>query len=156
MTEIKDSFFPKKAKELLDKLRTKQIPMNEFLSECAYWGVQYIDQYRMKPMPTKPQEVVEYWDRVKTNANYEARPEFWRVPHIAAYVEQARKVDGENRGNRGKLRLILEGLPKEDNVSRGKVIAMIREYQSEYGVQIVEEVRQMDMEQITQEFFDKG
>jgi len=153
MTEVANAFFPTKAKELFSNLSAKQMNMDEFLSECSYWALQYLDQYRVKPLPTKPQEIVEFLIRVKQNATYETKPEFWRIPHIAFYVESARKVDGENRGNIGKLKMILAGFPKEDNISRSKVTTLLHEFESEYGQQVIEPIKQMNMDEIETEFF---
>lgn len=154
MIDVKDATYPQRAKELLNELRIGSISMQQFLEKCAYWGMEFVEDYRFKPLPTKPSEIVEFSGKRKEDASYEMKPEFWRVPHIYAYVEQARKIDGENRGNIGKLKMILAGLPKSDTEAREKVLRVLNEFHNQYGEIVQEAVPQMSMEEVEEEFFN--
>jgi hypothetical protein len=126
---IKDMTLVKQSKTLLNDLAAGRITKQEFLSECAYWGLKFLDSYRFKPLPTMPQEIIDFKNRLHANPNYEAKPEFWRIPHIAVYIQSALKIEGENLGNIGRLKEILNGLPDGDIVSRKKVKDALHEFQ---------------------------
>jgi hypothetical protein len=146
--EIDRSIFPGKAKRLLNDLRNKIITYDDFLKETSYWHLEYLEEYRYRPAPTKPQEVVDFLDRVKDNPHYEAKQEFWRIPHIAFYIIQSLKIEGENRGNYSRLIEIKKNLPVGDNISKDKVQRILDEY-SQFWLDINQRVHFKKQEEYT-------
>ena len=157
---VKDMRLLKQSRKLLDDLDKDRITYKDFLSECSYWGIKYLDFYRFKPMPNKPQEILEYLQRVRVNPNYEARGEFWRLPHISLYIQESVKIIGENLGNIGRLKEILNNLPLEDLQSRQMVKDILHGYkqwllETNRLKEIIYEVEQ-EMEVLGEEETEEG
>ena len=43
---------PTRGMELLRQARTKEITLGKFLLDCAYWGMEYLSEYRFRPLST--------------------------------------------------------------------------------------------------------
>ena len=43
---------PRRGKELLRQLHKKGITFGKFLEDCAYWGMEYLSEYRYRPLST--------------------------------------------------------------------------------------------------------
>jgi len=126
---LKDLNHPAKMKQLLSDLDSKKITMQQFLSECAYWNLQYLEDYRYKPLPSKPKDVTP------------------------AYIYSATKIEGINRGNFGRLKEILKNLPEEDFISRKKVSDVMKEFDKKENV--FEPPKRLDLDDAEDDFWGK-
>ena len=139
---VRDLNPPQVCKALLARLRSRQISMPEFLTECAFWAAKDgLNDLRSLPFPTKPQDVKEYEQmvlerRMALNASF-----YQDHPAINAYYDQYRMVKNHNASTLEWLCRVLEYLPKEDYITRQKVEARISEFEG--GSELLDKVKEI-------------
>jgi hypothetical protein len=138
---IRDMNPPQICKALLSRARGGVIPMSEFLSECAFWAVKdgFAD-LRPLPYPTKPQDVFEY-EQMTFERRLALNHQFYLDhPAVNAYYDQYQMVKNHNASNLEWLIKVKNYLPKEDNITRDKVEARIKQFEG--GDELTDTIKQ--------------
>ena len=102
------------ANMLLKQLKTKEITLKEFLTQCAYWGVKTLDDIYFKSLPSKPREVVEYeqlpWaERKRLTWEY-----YSDHPEVMGYYDEEERVMRMNKTNLMRMKEYKEHIPESD------------------------------------------
>ena len=122
-----------KGRELLRQLANKEITMDEFNKECAYWLISCAKEIQPRMLPTRPRELIEY-DNLDIKERSKIGVEFWKQPRIKEYLDEIQMVKAYNKGLLDKLREFKEYIPEEDFVTRKKydeVIALFMDIPEE-------------------------
>ncbi len=120
---------PVLAKKLLERYGTDK-NQKEFVSELAYWALEHIEEYRHKPMPTPPQEVILYAQKKLKDKSYKVAENFWFQPHVVAWRVQESKIAGENLSNYDWLVYIKDNLKTESD--KAKVEGLLTQFDKEF------------------------
>jgi len=131
MAEVEQGM-PELGKNLLKQLRNKEISIDEFNFECAYWLTQFISDCRFEPYPDKPIEIRQYIDKKAVNSKYEVKDEFWRQGIIVRYIERYKEVYAKNMSNLFWLVFMKKHIPKEDTINQKRVSAILQIYKDYY------------------------
>jgi len=107
---------------LLKKLKTKQITLSEYFTECAYWFMTDIfDTIKWKPRPTKPSDVISF-ERLNYNQKERLSDDYfydnWR---IVEYYESVYKILHINIGNLQNMIKVYQNIPEGDVLNRDKL-----------------------------------
>jgi len=133
MNETFDLTLPKVGKELLHKLQSGQINMQEFDHECASWMMSVIQYHKFIAYPIMPYEIKDYVNRKREDPNYKLSSEFWNLPQVKGYYEAFKKAFRENASNLHWLKFIKANIPTNDTVYHAKIDDCLATHQvSEY------------------------
>lgn len=119
------------AVSLNNRLDTKQITLQDFLRECAFWALKDgFDELRIYPFPTPPRtEAFNEYERLSPDRKKKVDPDVFRKNlEILAYYTQVKFVENRNKDTLKWLKDILSYLPEDDFVSRKKVEDRILEF----------------------------
>lgn len=119
---------PKLGKDLLGRLNSKEITMEEFDRECAYWMLQYLNDYRWLPSPTIPNELTDYWRRRQINNKTDVSEAFWQKPVIKKYIATEAHIRATNLGSMHWLKFMKKHIPQDDVVNQKRIDAVIWKY----------------------------
>ena len=120
-----------KMKELLTKFSTKQISLKELATECAYWYLDCFDEIKIKPLPTIPNRLQEYYNSDEAMRQKTPR-EFWLLEEVRNYFDQKKLVEHENKTNLYHLKTHLEHIAPGDFIAIQKFREKIIEFESKY------------------------
>jgi len=121
----------KTSNNLLRHLESKELSLEEFLQEVAYWVIKDgFDGIKFKQTPYKPQEVLEF-ERISQERRRQLKQEYFlERPAIMEWYRTANWVNRQNRECLRWLKEILSYLPKDDTVTKQKIKNQIVEFQS--------------------------
>lgn len=125
-----DLNLPKTGREYLRKLRAKEITIQEFDEQIAYWTIQHIDSMRWKPSPSMPAEVAEYMSNKQRDSKYTVSDSFWQQDHIKAWRATDVHIRCENSGNWHWLQELKRCIPKADVPAHSKIAKVMASYPS--------------------------
>ncbi len=118
------------AKNLLAKLRAKELTLTDFLKECAYWALKDgFDEIRPLSLPASPttQAFSEY-DNLPPERQNKVDPDFFRKNYeIIEYYQQVRFVQNRNKACLEWLKEISAYIPQEDVITLKKISDKILE-----------------------------
>jgi hypothetical protein len=114
------------SKTLLKQLASKQITMDQFLMECAYWAVKDgFDDLNPIPPPDKPQEFLEF-ENLSPKDRSKLKPEYYEDhPEVKEYLARHRAIKSRNEASLHWLRELLKYIPVQDESTREKIKARI-------------------------------
>lgn len=116
------------ANMLLKQLRTKEITLNEFLMQSAYWGVKTMDSVYFRSLPTKPLEVVEY-EQLSYSKRTRLTKEYYEDnPGVLKYYEDKDRILRNNKDNLWGLKEYKKYIPESDVKSHEKFDERIQEF----------------------------
>lgn len=118
---ISDPKLPIMGKELLRKLQNKEITVQEFDKEIAYWLISYVQDMFYKHTIEQPPEIRDYYERRRLDFDFTLPQSFWNQPHIREWLAKDHLVRSENLSNRYWLNKLLKDLPAEDGPNRAKI-----------------------------------
>lgn len=125
--------FSETSKNLLTQLRAKDITLEQFLRECAYWALKDgFDELRPYSFPTAPttQAFTEY-ETLPPERKTKVDSDFFRKNYeIIEYYQQVLFIRHRNNGNLEWLEKILNHLPEEDFVMRKRIENRIMEFRA--------------------------
>lgn len=123
---------PATAKDLLRRLKDKELTLDQFLSECAYWVLKDgFNQLFPKVSPEKPSEANELENMPEHEQNkFNYLDYFNKNPKVRDYYEKKAESKNWNRGTEEWLEDMFKYIPEEDFVSRGKIRNRILEFRS--------------------------
>ena len=116
-----DVRLPKQGHALLARLQSKQITMEEFELETAYWMMDSLNGCRWVCYPVVPNDLMEYYRRRKADKRVSMGDEFWQQPHVRQYIETNSRVKSVNSANRYWLDYMQQHIPKEDTESHKRI-----------------------------------
>jgi len=130
--EFGNVLLSKTAVELLNKLRSKAITLEEFLRKCAYWAIRSgFDELMPLSLPTAPttQAFVEYESlpperKLKLDIDF-----FYKNPEINEYYRQVNMIAQRNKKILEWLKEIRDYLPKIEKIYLRKIDERIIEFQ---------------------------
>ena len=131
-TTYGDVNFSGTAKSLLNRLNARDLTMEAFLRECAFWAIKDgFDEIRVRPYPSKPQtEAFRDFYMLPPGRRAKVEPTvFLRNPEILAWFDQCRRVRNMNIACFNWLKELREYIPAEDLTCLDKVSAKIQEFQ---------------------------
>jgi len=107
------------SKNLLHRLRAKELTLQKFLRECAYWALRDgFDELSPLPLPTAPEteafaeyENLSPFDKMKLDNQF-----FQRNPEINLYYGQVSFIKWRNKSILDWLEEIKNYLPLEDEI----------------------------------------
>lgn len=116
------------SKNLLSRLRSGELTLPQFLTECGYWALNYgFDELRPKPLPTRPLDLREY-DNMDFKSRLKISSEFWWQPIVREYLDQKVMILHHNKGVYDWLKEIKTYIPQEDYVSQNKIDERLKEF----------------------------
>ena len=122
------------AKKLLNQLQSKEITLDEFLKECAYWAVKEgFDELKPKFYPVRPAKIIEmeHWtaaEKLKIDWN-----QVWMLfPEVKKYQEERVHVTNWNLDTMHWLEEILLYIPVGDYPTREKINRRLIEFKALY------------------------
>ena len=112
-----------KSKALLKQLHDKELTLNDFLMECAYWALRDgFNDLRPRPLPTRPDKVVEI---ERMGRDEMAKIDFIKLnekfPEVKKYYADRSMVINENGARLGWLKEMLEYIPEQDLTAREQI-----------------------------------
>jgi hypothetical protein len=119
------------AKNLLAKLKAKDISLDEFLRECAYWAFKDgFDDLRVRPLPSRPRtQAFNEYENLTPDKKLKVDPQFFiKNPEINEYYSQASLVKNYNRANYDWLKKLKSYLPKEDEACLLKINTRLQDF----------------------------
>ena len=116
------------ANMLLKQLKTKEITLKEFLTQCAYWGVKTLDDLYFRSLPTKPLEVVKYEKLSYSKRNKLPREYYEDYPEVLKYYEDRDRITRWNNTNLLKLKIYKKYIPESDIKSHEKLDKRILDF----------------------------
>ena len=133
-----DINLPVFGKALLNRLETKQITMDEFDLECAYWLATFLDldkdgmnELQWKPYPTEPEEVKVYYQKRAKDPKYTLPNSFWQQSYIVNWSNQSSGIAARNNSNWYWLNFLKNHIPQEDLVIHSKINETMRSFPEE-------------------------
>jgi len=116
------------ANMLLKQLRTKEITLEEFSMQCAYWGVRTLDDIYFRHLPSKPLEVTEY-EQLSNYKRQKLTQEFYvDNPGIMRYYDERRRVERINKTNLLSMETYKKYIPESDIKSHEKLDKKILDF----------------------------
>jgi hypothetical protein len=116
------------ARMMLKQLNRGEITLEEYLMQCAYWGVKTLGDIYFKSLPDKPLEIIEYeqisyYKRQKLSQGF-----FVDHPGIMRYYEERDKIVLENSNNLWRLKTYKKYIPESDIKSHEKLDKAIMDF----------------------------
>ena len=123
---------PRRKHYLLRQLRSHEITLDEFLSECAEWAVETLGDIHFIPLPKKPQSVIGY-ENIPEELVKSFNSEYYKDhPEVLPYYEEVKRVKTINQDLYNWLRDCL-GRVRTDS-ARVEIIKKLGEAKEELGV----------------------
>jgi len=116
------------ANMLLRQLKTKEITLDEFLMQCAYWGVRTIDDLYFKSMPSRPMAVVEYEGLSYSKRNKLNKEYYEDYPEVSRYYEDKNRIARINKSNLWRLKTYKKLIPESDTKAHEKLDKAINDF----------------------------
>lgn len=124
--------------ELHRKLKTRQIPLDEFLKEISYVALRYgFDELIPRQYPREPQELVEY-NQLSKYQKGQMNNDFWWQDSIRNYLDVKSQVTAHNHGVLCWLKEISTYIPQEDFLSQGKIKNRLHEFKDPMADKLIE------------------
>jgi hypothetical protein len=118
-----DIELPAQSKRLLSSLKNREMTLDEFMVECAYWALKDgFDNLRPKPLPTKTAKVVEIegFD-IDTKAKFDYAKCYEKFPEVKKYYADRLTITNKNKADLEWLEQILRYIPERDEQAREQV-----------------------------------
>ena len=132
------------AKHLLERIEKKQIDMDTFLRDCAYWAMKSgFDELKPHDYPLRPttRAFVEFEKYPLERKDKVEQEYFHKHPEINEYYNQKRWTEAKNKGTQIWLEQIKGYLPEEDNMLRDKIDKRLEEFKQWFDTVPPEMVR---------------
>jgi hypothetical protein len=137
-TAFGDIKFTKTAKMLLAKLDNKEITLDQFLTDCAYWALRCgFDELMPKILPSRPDtEAFMEFERLSEVKRAKLDPKYFLDhPEINEYWAQRKQIEATNRHTLAWLNDMLVMIPEADRPIREKILERIRVFGAEAQAQ---------------------
>ena len=121
------------ARMMIKQLKRGEITLEEYLIQCAYWGVKTLGDIYFKSLPSKPLEIIEYeqipyYKRQKLSWGF-----FVDHPGIMKYYQERDKIIRENNDYLLRLKNYKEYIPASDIKSHEKLDKAIMDFKVKMG-----------------------
>lgn len=121
------------ANMLLRQLRTKEITLDEFEMQCAYWGVKTMDNLYFKSLPSRPMAVVEY-EQLSYSKRSKLNKEYYEDnPEVSRYYEDRERVARSNKESLRMLKMYKKYIPESDIENHEKLDKAILDFEVKMG-----------------------
>ena len=102
------------ANMMLKQLKIKEITLDEYLMQCAYWGMKTLDDVYFKSLPSKPLEVVAYEQLSYSKRNKLPQDYYEDYPEVLGYYKDKERVFRNNKDNLFWLKEWKKYIPESD------------------------------------------
>jgi hypothetical protein len=116
------------ANMLLRQLKTKEITLEEFLMQCAYWGVKTMGDIYFRSLPSRPMAVVEYESLSYSKRNRLTKEYYEDNPGVMRYYEDKDRVLRSDRDDLLRLKQYKKYIPESDTKTHEKLDKMILDF----------------------------
>jgi hypothetical protein len=121
------------ARMMLKQLNRGEITLEEYLIQCAYWGVKTLGDIYFKSLPSKTLEIIEYeqisyFKRQKLSQGF-----FVDHPGIMRYYEERDRIILENSNSLLRLKEYKKYIPESDLKSHEKLDKAILDFKMKMG-----------------------
>lgn len=116
------------ANMLLRQLRTKEITLKEYLTQCAYWGVKTLDDIYFRSLPSRPMVVVEYEQLSYYKRNRLTQEYYADNPGVLKYYEERDKVMRMNKDDFMNMKIYKKHIPESDVKAHEKLDKRILDF----------------------------
>ncbi len=121
------------ANMMLKQLRTKEITLEEYLIQCAYWGLKTLDDIYFKSSPHKPLAVIEY-EQLSYSKRDRLTKEYYKDnPGVMRYYEERDKVKRMNKVDLIHMEEYKEHIPESDIKAHEKLDKKINDFKMKIG-----------------------
>lgn len=124
----KNPAVPQLGRELLRRRMNFEVTEANFDRLCAEWMMEFLNDYRKRPDPTPPEEILDYRDRKRRDPDYRLSLEFWNKPHIKSFTLQASAIVAINKSNHYWLLFMKKNTIPTNTVSHSRIDRALREY----------------------------
>lgn len=131
MSVFGDTAYSTTSKNLINRLKTKEITLKEFLQECAYWALKDgFDDLRPMSFPTPPNSpAFNEYDALLPERRAKIDLDFFKKNYeINAYYAQVLFVRNHNKANMDWLNHVKFYLSEEDLIMRQRVDNRLLEF----------------------------
>jgi hypothetical protein len=115
------------ANMLLRQLKTKEITLEEFSMQCAYWGLKTLDDIYFRSLPGRPIAVVKY-EQLSYSKRKKLTEEYYEYPGVLRYYEEKDKVLRSNKDNLWRLQTYKKYIPESDVKNHEKLDKKILDF----------------------------
>jgi hypothetical protein len=120
--------FSHTANMMIKQLKSGEITLKEYLTQCAYWGVKTLDDIYFMSYPTRSLEVIEYeqlsyFQRQRLSGEY-----FADNPEVMRYYDRKEWVETQNRTDLINLKIYKKHIPESDIKSHEKLDKKILDF----------------------------
>jgi hypothetical protein len=102
------------ANMLLKQLKTKEITLEEFSMQCAYWGLKTLDDIYFRSLPGRPISVVEYEQLSYTKRNRLTQEYYEDNPGVLMYYEERDRIMRMNKTDLIHIEEYKKDIPESD------------------------------------------
>jgi len=129
---LRDVRLPALSKNLLGRLIVKELNLDQFLRECAYWAIKDgFDDLRPRHYPTKPTKALELENMpLQQRLHLDYYKLYMEFPQIRTYYEQTFFIRNHNSGVLSWLHEIKSYLPEDDTIIHNRINARILEFRA--------------------------
>ena len=130
--------------KLYAQLQSKEITIEQFMLQCAYWALENIEEYSPLQEPMMPQKMMQY-NNMSDEGKRKLGVDFWRDEEVYTYTTGLLQVQNTNRANLWWLKQWLQYIPEDDIVARDKIVAKIKEH-SPFDKSLQEKIKPEDFD----------
>lgn len=116
------------ANQLLKQLKTGELTLPEYLTQCAYWGVKTLDDVYFRSLPHKPLEVIAYEQLSYSKRNRLPQEYYEDHPEVPIYYKDKDRVLRSNKDNLYWLGEWKKHIPESDVKSHEKLDQKILDF----------------------------
>lgn len=116
------------ANMLLRQLKTKEITLKEYLTQCAYWGVKTLDDIYFRSLPSRPMVVIEYEQLSWSKRNKLTKDYYEDHPGVLRYYEEKDRVIRINKTDLINMKQYKEHIPESDLKAHEKLDKRINDF----------------------------
>ena len=116
------------ANMLLRQLKTKEISLEEFLMQCAYWEVKTMGDIYFRSLPSRPMAVVEYESLSYSKRSRLTKEYYEDNPGVMRYYEDKDRVLRSNRDDLLRLKQYKKYIPESDIKNHERLDKVINDF----------------------------
>jgi len=113
---------------MLKQLTRGEINLEEYITKCAYWEMETLDDMYCKSLPSKPLSVFEYEQLPYSKRKKLTQEYFTDHPGISKYHEEKNRVIRENKESLLRLKRLKKDIPESDLKSHEKIDIAIMDF----------------------------
>jgi hypothetical protein len=120
---VRDLRLPGISRSLLNRLSSKELSIDDFLRECAYWSIKDgFDGLRPRQLPQMPAKALEFENMpLSQRLKIDCLKFYAEFPQVKEYYEQRLFILHHNQGSLDWLRDMKKYIPESDTETQMKI-----------------------------------